>query len=151
MSRIAVPFLAVLLVSACGVPQQAAPPATAPSAAPSSAPPAGTPTGPSTSASPGASRQDTRPALAETRSTLTQNLKVEAVGLNRVKGRHLVIQLRLTNTDTDKQLPWTGEMGEIRWASGIGVLDAPARTWILRPARAGTSGACSSYQRRRRP
>lgn len=132
MSRIAVPFLAVLLVSACGVPQKAAPPAMAPTETPSSAPPSNTP------ASPAVSGPDTRPALAETRSTLTQNLKVEVVGLNRVKGRHLVIQLRLTNTGTGKQLPWTGEMGdstrplgEIRWASGIGVLDAPARTWIL--------------------
>ena len=142
MSRIAVPFLSVLMVSACGVPQKAAPPTATPTPTPtptpSSAPPSSTLPGPGASPSPGVSGPDVRPALAETRSTLTQNLKVEVVGLNRVKGRHLVIQLRLTNTGTDKQLPWTGEMGdstrplgEIRWASGIGVLDAPARTWIL--------------------
>ncbi|MFG1688990.1 OmpA family protein [Nonomuraea sp. NPDC049269] len=149
MSRIAVPSLAVLLVTACGVPQKAAPPA--PTVAPSSAPPASSP---GASASPGVSRQDTRPALAETRSTLTQNLKVEVVGLNRVKGKHLVIQVRLTNTGTDKHLPWTGEMGdstrplgEIRWASGIGVLDAPARTWILPYKPADFPCLCTDQRR----
>ncbi|MFD1500065.1 OmpA family protein [Streptosporangium lutulentum] len=117
--------------------------------APSSSAPAAT-----ASASPGAPGQDTRPALAETRSTLTPNLKVEVVGLNRVKGEHLVAQLRLTNTGTDDHLSWTGEMGDstrplgqIRWASGIGVLDARAHTWILPYKPADFPCLCSDEDR----
>ncbi|MFG1705002.1 OmpA family protein [Nonomuraea sp. M3C6] len=144
--RIAVPFVALLMVSACGGAQDPAPPP--PSAPASSAPPATASAG---KATPG---QDTRPALAETRSTMTQNLKVEVVGLNRVKAKHLVVQLRLTNTGTDKKLPWTGEMGDntrplgrIRWASGIGVLDAQARTWILPYQPADFPCLCSDQDR----
>ncbi|MFI6457358.1 hypothetical protein ACIBF6_38105 [Streptosporangium amethystogenes] len=58
---------------------------------------------------PGAPEQAAR---AETRSTLSPDLKIEVVGLNRVRGKHLVAQLRLTNTGDDKKLPWTGEMGD---------------------------------------
>ncbi|MFI9839869.1 OmpA family protein [Nonomuraea sp. NPDC051941] len=122
--RIIPPFVALLMASACAQQTPAPTPSTPPSTT-AAASPSGTP-------------QDTRPALAETRSTMTPDLKVEVVGLNRVKAKHLVAQLRLTNTGADKKLPWTGEMGdntrplgEIRWASGIGVLDAPARAWIL--------------------
>jgi len=100
-----------------------------------------------------ASGQDARAALAETRSTMTDDLKVEVVGLNRVKGKHLVAQIRLSNTGTGKHLSWAGEMGdrtrplgEIKWASGIGVLDVRARTWHLpaHPACAATGIATVS-------
>ena len=97
--------------------------------------------------------QDTRPALAETHSTMTENLKLEVVGLNRVKGKYLVVQIRLSNTGT-KQLGWTGEMGdltrplgEIRWASGIGVLDAAAHTWLLPYQPKGSPCLCSDQER----
>ncbi|MEO3876737.1 OmpA family protein [Nonomuraea sp. B12E4] len=85
---------------------------------------------------------------------MTPNLKVEVVGLNRVKAKHLVAQLRLTNTGTDKNLPWTGELadntrplGAIRWASGIGVLDAQARAWILPYQPADFPCLCSDQDR----
>ncbi|MGC4868825.1 OmpA family protein [Micromonospora sp. DT53] len=93
-------------------------------------------------------------ALAETRSTMTENLKVEVVGLNRVKGRHLIAQIRLSNTGTEKRLPWAGEMGdhtrplgEIKWASGIGVLDAQARSWLLPYKPVGSPCLCSDRDR----
>ncbi|MFF4771457.1 OmpA family protein [Microtetraspora fusca] len=140
--------MALFMVSACGGAQDATPPNSATS--PTSS---GTAAATSASAAPDASEQAPRPALAETRSTMTPELKVEVVGLNRVKGRHLVIQLRLTNTGT-KKLTWTGEMGdftrplgEIRWASGIGVLDAAARTWILPYKPAGSPCLCSDQDR----
>ncbi|MDF5757798.1 hypothetical protein P3X83_34840 [Spongiactinospora sp. TRM90649] len=92
---------------------------------------------------PTATGQDTREALAETRGTDNEDLKVEVVGLNRVKGKHLVVQIRLSNTGTEKNLPWSSDMGDptrplgkMNWASGIGVLDAQAHTWIpAAPAR----------------
>ncbi|MEO3929733.1 OmpA family protein [Micromonosporaceae bacterium B7E4] len=100
------------------------------------------------------SGRDTRPALAETRSTMTENLKVEVVGLNRVKGKHLIAQLRLSNTGSEKHLSWAGELGdrtrplgEIRWASGIGILDARARTWLLPYKPAGSPCLCSDWSR----
>ncbi|MGW3795050.1 OmpA family protein [Micromonospora arida] len=93
-------------------------------------------------------------ALAETRSTMTENLTVEVVGLNRVKGRHLIAQIRLSNTGTEKRLSWAGEMGdhtrplgEIKWASGIGILDAQARTWLLPYKPAGSPCLCSGRDR----
>ncbi|WP_406317620.1 OmpA family protein [Streptosporangium sp. NBC_01639] len=108
----------------------------------------------SASSSPTGDGADTRPALASTQSTETPTLKIEVVGLNRVAGKHLVIQLRLSNTGTDKQLSWTGELGdntrplgEIRWASGIGVLDAPAHRWILPYKPADSPCLCSDEQR----
>ncbi|WP_194244326.1 OmpA family protein [Nonomuraea phyllanthi] len=123
---------------------------------------AGTPPPPSTPAASGgapsapaseAPVQDTRKALAETRSTLTEDLKVEVVGLNRIKGKHLVVQLRLSNTGTE-DLPWTGELGdhtrplgEIRWASGIGVLDAAAHRWLLPYQPEGSPCLCSDQER----
>ncbi|WP_157245335.1 OmpA family protein [Nonomuraea typhae] len=149
LNRILALAAAATLVAGCGaLPQQqqaqprqsAEPPAT-------SAPPSTDPATPSPA-------QDTREALAETRSTLTPDLKIEVVGLNRVKGKHLVVQIRLTNTGADKDLPWTGEMGdetrklgEIRWASGIGVLDEQARTWILPYKPAGGPCLCSDEKR----
>ncbi|MEW1845441.1 OmpA family protein [Nonomuraea angiospora] len=85
---------------------------------------------------------------------MTENLKVEVVGLNRVKGKHLVVQVRLSNTGTDKHLSWPGEMGdrtrplgEIKWASGIGVLDAQARAWILPYQPADSPCLCSDLNR----
>ncbi|MFI9595220.1 OmpA family protein [Nonomuraea sp. NPDC052265] len=85
---------------------------------------------------------------------MTESLGAEVVGLNRVKGKHLVVQLRLTNTGSDKHLSWAGEMGdntrplgEIRWASGIGVLDAQAHTWILPYRPAGSPCLCSDQNR----
>ncbi|MEU0485737.1 OmpA family protein [Streptosporangium sp. NPDC006013] len=126
-------------------------------AAPPPATTAPTSSAPATSAPPAtatASGQDTRPALAETRSTMTENLKVEVVGLNSVKGKHLIAQIRLSNTGTEKHLSWAGEMGdrtrplgEIKWASGIGVLDAQARTWILPYKPAGSPCLCSDLDR----
>ncbi|MEU9831960.1 OmpA family protein [Streptosporangium sp. NPDC048047] len=85
---------------------------------------------------------------------MTENLKVEVVGLNRVKGKHLIAQIRLSNTGTDRHLPWPGEMadrtrplGAIRWASGIGVLDTRARAWILPYEPAGSPCLCSDLDR----
>ncbi|MFC4010825.1 OmpA family protein [Nonomuraea purpurea] len=85
---------------------------------------------------------------------MTENLKVEVVGLNRVKGKHLIAQVKLTNTGSEKKLSWTGEMsdntrpiGKIRWASGIGVLDAQARTWILPYQPADFPCLCSDQDR----
>ncbi|MEQ4722143.1 OmpA family protein [Nonomuraea sp. B19D2] len=142
--RIAAPLITLFAISACGLSSQAAPR--------TSAPPATTPS-PSATSKPSTADQDTRPALAQTRSTKTENLKVEVVGLNRVKSKHLVVQLRLTNTGSEK-LPWTGEMGdntrplgEIRWASGIGVLDAQAHSWILPYQPAGSPCLCSDQDR----
>lgn len=140
-----------LATTGCGMlPTKAAAPPPATTAPASSAPATSAP--PPTTAE--ASGQDTRPALAETRSTMTENLKVEVVGLNRVKGKHLVVQIRLSNTGTDKHLPWAGEMGdltrplgEIKWASGIGVLDAQARTWLLPYQPAGSPCLCSDQKR----
>ncbi|WP_433441013.1 OmpA family protein [Nonomuraea sp. CA-141351] len=140
--RIAVPLITLFAISACGLSPEAAPRTSAP--APS----------PSATSKPSATDQDTRPALAQTRSTMTENLKVEVVGLNRVRGKHLIVQLRLTNTGSDKKLPWTGEMGDntrplgqIRWASGIGVLDAQAHDWILPYQPAGFPCLCSDQDR----
>ncbi|GIG93113.1 OmpA family protein [Plantactinospora endophytica] len=93
-------------------------------------------------------------ALAETRSTMTENLRVEVVGLNRVRGKHLIAQVRLSNTGTEKHLSWAGEMGDhtrplgdIKWASGIGVLDAQARTWLLPYKPVGSPCLCSGRDR----
>ncbi|MEV4075208.1 OmpA family protein [Nonomuraea fuscirosea] len=101
-----------------------------------------------------ASDQDTRPALAVTRSTMTEHLKVEVVGLNRVKGRHLIAQIRLSNTGTDQHLSWPGELGDrtrplgaIKWASGIGVLDTRARAWLLPYVPVGSPCLCSDLDR----
>lgn len=111
---------------------------------------------PAATATATATGQDTRAALAGTRSTMTENLKVEVVGLNRIKGKHLVVQIRLSNTGTEKHLSWPGEMadrtrplGAIRWASGIGVLDAQARTWLLPYKPADSPCLCSDLDRDR--
>ncbi|GAA4227401.1 outer membrane protein OmpA-like peptidoglycan-associated protein [Streptosporangium album] len=121
-------------------------------AAPTSRPTA--PETPAASSSPTGTGADTRPALASTRSTLTPAFKVDVVGLNRVAGKHLVVQLRLSNTGTDKHFSWTGELGdntrplgEIRWASGIGVLDAAARRWLLPYKPADGPCLCSDQKR----
>ncbi|MEV4173699.1 OmpA family protein [Nonomuraea sp. NPDC049709] len=143
--RSVVPFVVLLMVAACTAQEAAPSAAPAPSTAPSST---------TAAATPSASGQDTRPALAETRSTKTPELAVAVVGLNRVKGKHLVAQLRLTNTGTEANLSWPGQMGdntrplgEIRWASGIGVLDAQARTWILPYKPADFPCLCSDEDR----
>ncbi|MFI6735969.1 OmpA family protein [Nonomuraea sp. NPDC050451] len=140
--RIIAPFVALLMVSACA--RQTPPPA--PSTPPSATAPA--------AASPSGTPEDTRPALAETRSTLTPDLKIEVVGLNRIKAKHLVAQLRLTNTGAKEKLSWTGQMGDntrplgaIKWASGIGVLDAQARAWILPYQPTGSPCLCSDQER----
>lgn len=139
---LALAVVLTLAATGCGVlptNQAPAPPTTSAPAsdAPTSDSPASdAPAGDTPAASPAAG-QDDRPALAEVRSTMTEHLKVEVVGLNRVKGKHLIAQIRLSNTGTE-DLPWTGEMGdhtrelgEIRWASGIGVLDTQDRAWLL--------------------
>ncbi|GGP08957.1 hypothetical protein GCM10012278_42660 [Nonomuraea glycinis] len=133
-------------LSACGVIPTAAPPA--------EPPPSRAPAVPPSSPGPSPGGLDGRPALAESRSTLTPDLKVEVVGLNRVKGKHLVAQLRLSHTGTGEHIPWTGEMGDstrplgqIRWASGIGVLDERARAWILPYKPAGSPCLCSDQDR----
>nr|WTA65675.1 OmpA family protein [Micromonospora sp. NBC_00855] len=107
-----------------------------------------------TPAATGSASASTGAALAGTRSTMTENLKVEVVGLNRVKGKHLIAQIRLSNTGTEKHLSWPGEMGdhtrplgEIKWASGIGVLDAQARTWLLPYKPASSPCLCSAVDR----
>lgn len=136
-----------LATAGCGLlpADEAAPPSR--SAASRPTPPA---TGTPSSAAPS---QDAQPALAETRSTMTENLKLEVVGLNRIRGEHLVVQIRLSNTGT-KALPWTGEMGDhtrplgqIKWASGIGVLDAAAQTWLLPYQPEGSPCLCSDQDR----
>ncbi|WP_165959899.1 OmpA family protein [Nonomuraea longispora] len=137
-------------VAGCGaLPMKEAAPPPATTAPASSAPATNAPPATAT-----ASGQDTRPALAETRSTMTENLKVEVVGLNRVKGKHLIAQVRLSNTGAEKQLSWAGEMGDrtrplgaIKWASGIGVLDAQARTWLLPYKPADSPCLCSDRDR----
>ncbi|MGW0194415.1 OmpA family protein [Nonomuraea sp. NPDC003201] len=139
-----------LATAGCGVlPTKEAAPPPATTAPTSSAPATSAPPATAT-----ASDQDARPALAETRSTMTEHLKVEVVGLNRVKGKHLIAQIRLSNTGTDKHLSWPGEMGDhtrplgqIKWASGIGVLDAQARTWILPYQPANSPCLCSDLDR----
>ncbi len=61
--------------------------------------------------------------MAETRSTITENPQGRGRRLNRVKGKHLIAQIRLSDTGTEKHLSWAGEMGdrtrplgENRWA-----------------------------------
>lgn len=140
-----------LATTGCGMlpqPQQAAPPTKAQESAPATTPATTTP-----AATPSAT-SDERPALAETRSTMTPDLKVEVVGLNRLKAKHLVVQIRLTNTGADKDLTWTGAMGDetrrlgaIKWASGIGVLDERARTWILPYKPEGSPCLCTDEDR----
>lgn len=138
--RLTAPLAALILVSACS----ATPPEAAekPSAAPAT----------SHSASPSAVVDDA-PVLASTQSTKTPQLKADVVGLNRVAGKHLVAQIRLSNSG-EKQVSWTGEMGdptrelgEIRWASGIGVLDAAARRWLLPYKPADSPCLCSDQER----
>ncbi|NUP82354.1 MAG: OmpA family protein [Nonomuraea sp.] len=116
-------------------------------------PPASEPAPSASAATPASSDGSGRPALAETRSTMTEHLRIEVVGLNRIRGKHLVAQVRLSNTGT-KDLAWTGELGdhtrplgEIRWASGIGVLDAAARVWLLPYQPAGAPCLCSDQRR----
>lgn len=139
-----------LAVGGCGVL-----PAYEASAPSPSAPPA--PSAPATSAPAVATPSSTAPsagsALAESRSTMTESLKLEVVGLNRVKGKHLVVQIRLSNTGTEP-LPWPGEMGDltrplgqIRWASGIGVLDEAAHTLLLPYQPEGSPCLCSDHRR----
>lgn len=136
-----------LAVAGCGMPPQRETPPPPTSASSSPPPSSATPTGS------GSPAQDVGPALAEARSTLTEDFKLEVVGLNRVKGKHLVVQLRLSNTGK-KDLPWTGELGDhtrplgqIRWASGIGVLDAAAHTWLLPYQPDGSPCLCSDQER----
>ncbi|MEV5499741.1 hypothetical protein AB0M50_30510 [Nonomuraea fuscirosea] len=137
---------AVLALAAAGCGVLPAAERTAPaSSAPATSAPAATVT---------ASDQDTRPALAVTRSTMTEHLKVEVVGLNRVEGRHLIAQIRLSNTGTDQHLSWPGELGDrtrplgaIKWASGIGVLDTRARAWLLPYVPVGSPCLCSDLDR----
>ncbi|MFE3450493.1 OmpA family protein [Nonomuraea sp. NPDC059194] len=146
-----------LAASGCGVLplKQAAPPsAEKPSDPPSSAPATSAPASEEPTATPTATSQDTREALAETRGTEDVNLKVEVVGLNRVKGKHLVVQIRLSNTGTEKDISWaadmgdpTRELGKMDWASGIGVLDAQAHTWILPYKPADFPCLCSDQDR----
>ncbi|MEU8360614.1 OmpA family protein [Nonomuraea sp. NPDC048882] len=150
--NLALATVLALAAAGCGMSpaKEAAPPS--PSAASrSSAPATGTPS--SAAPSSAGPSPDDRPALAETRSTMTESLKLEVVGLDRVKGKHLVVQLRLSNTGT-KDLPWTGEMGDqtrplgqIKWASGIGVLDAAAHTWLLPYQPADSPCLCSDQDR----
>ncbi|MEU7897452.1 OmpA family protein [Nonomuraea sp. NPDC049152] len=142
-----------LTATGCGMlpMKQAAPlPSKPPPSSGASASTAPTPGDPATTAP----TQDARPAMAETRSTQNENLKLEVVGLNRVKGKHLVVQIRLSNTGTEKNLAWaadmgdhTRELGKMDWASGIGVLDAQARTWILPYQPADSPCLCSDQDR----
>ncbi|WP_197093901.1 OmpA family protein [Nonomuraea sp. SBT364] len=148
--RTPVTVAVLLATSACGLTGRAVPPpsespSASPSASPSGAPPA---------TSPAPATPPARAALAESRSTLTPDLKMEVTGLNRMGGEHLAVQMRLTNTGTGTGIPWTGQLGdetrplgEIRWASGIGVLDAAARSWILPYQPAGSPCLCSDQRR----
>ena len=147
---LALSVVLTLAAAGCGVlpaKESAPPPAT-------TTPPSSAPTTSAPPASATASGQDARPALAETRSTETPNLKVEVIGLNRVKAKHLIAQIRLSNTGTEKNLPWSADMGDrtrplgaMQWASGIGILDAQARTWILPYTPAGSPCLCSDQKR----
>ncbi|WP_433517829.1 OmpA family protein [Nonomuraea sp. CA-143628] len=139
-----------LAAAGCGVlpTKETAPPPTT-STPPPSSPPTSAPPATAT-----ASSQAIQPALAETSGTETPDLKVEVVGLNRVKAKHLVAQIRLSNTGTEENLPWAADMGdrtrplgEMKWASGIGVLDAQARTWILPYKPAGSPCLCTDQKR----
>ncbi|MEU7748728.1 OmpA family protein [Nonomuraea sp. NPDC049158] len=138
-----------LATAGCGVlPMREAAPPPATTTPPSNAP---TTSGPPATAT--ASGQAAQPALAETRGTETPNLKVEVVGLNRVKAKHLITQIRLSNTGTEK-VSWAADMGDrtrplgtMAWASGIGVLDAQTRTWILPYQPADSPCLCTDQKR----
>ncbi|MEU4696517.1 OmpA family protein [Nonomuraea dietziae] len=148
----------VILVAGCSptsflpVAQQSqAPPPSAPSSVtPSSAAPS------SSSPSPGPSAGgDDRPALAAAVHGVDKTrLKVEPVAVNRVAGKHLVVQLRLSNAGTEEDISWTGPMGDstrplgqIRWASGIGVLDGAAHRLLLPYKPADGVCLCSDQDR----
>lgn len=145
--RIGALSLVVLMSVGCGaLPRE--------QASPSSPPPTTTAPSPAATSAAPTGKEDARPALGTTRSTLTPALQVDVVGLNRVAGKHLVAQVRLTNTGTEKELPWTGELGDstrplgrILWASGIGVLDAEARRWLLPYKPEGSPCLCTDQNR----
>ncbi|GLW09534.1 hypothetical protein Misp01_46630 [Microtetraspora sp. NBRC 13810] len=126
------------MVAGCGIlpvgQAGSAPPSSAPAA---TAPAASAPAATGTPAATAAGDADTRPALATTHSSLSPAYQIDLVGLNRVAGRYLVIQLRLSNTGTE-DISWVSDLRDnmrearpFRWVSGIGVLDAAAGRWLL--------------------
>lgn len=119
----------------------------------SSAPPE-TATSPATSPASSAAEPsgDTRPVLATVQGTVETNYKAELVGLNRVGGKHLIVQLRLS-TSTDEPLHWQAPLADPmrplkwRWPSGIAVLDAPAHRWLMPYKPADGECLCSDTDR----
>ncbi|MBB6352038.1 outer membrane protein OmpA-like peptidoglycan-associated protein [Nonomuraea muscovyensis] len=144
-----------LAVTGCGVvplPSAADPATRPPSAAPTPTPSGPATTAPPSSAPPATPAADSGPALAVTHSTETPTYKIEVVGLNRVEGAHLLVRLRLSNTG-EKDLPWSADLqdnfarnGAFVWASGIGVLDAQARRWLM-PYQRGEECLCTHQDR----
>ncbi|WP_285701212.1 OmpA family protein [Actinomadura sp. NBRC 104412] len=96
--------------------------------------------------------KDDRRAIASTTSFLDPKVRVDLVGLNRFGGEHVVVQLRLTNGGSesftadravqDIAVPRDSPEGRNQ-ASGIGLIDAPARR-VLLPYRGGGKCACTS-------
>lgn len=85
---------------------------------------------------------DTRRAIASTHVTPSDSdwhdIRVDLVGLNRIDGKDLVIQLRLTNeSDAATTIVWSQVADFMQgdqnwhWASGIGVLDTASRELLL--------------------
>ncbi|MEV4218259.1 OmpA family protein [Nonomuraea sp. NPDC049725] len=155
------PVTLVLLLasSACGLTNGAeAPQSASRSSAPPPASSAPATTAPATAPATASATAPATAALAESRSTLTPDLKVEVTGLNRIGGAHLAVQVRLTNTGESDSISWTGQLGDqtrplgqIRWASGIGVLDTAARSWILPYQPTGSPCLCSDQDRDKLP
>lgn len=149
--RIRIMALAAVALTAAGCGQ----PPLAPSASETTAPPPA----PSTSApSPSASGSatsgggDTRPALATVQGTVEPNYKAELVGLNRVGGKHLIVQLRLS-AGAGKPLHWQAPLADpmrpLKWRgpAGIAVLDAPAHRWLMPYKPADGECLCSDPDR----
>ncbi|MFI6316234.1 OmpA family protein [Nonomuraea sp. NPDC050556] len=116
-----------------------------PSPPPSAAPPSSPASSPS-------SAPKAPAVLATVQGTDKENYKAELVGLNRVGGKHLVVQLRLS-TSTDEPLHWQAPLADPmrplkwRWPSGIAVLDAPAHRWLMPYKPADGECLCSDTDR----
>ncbi|NUR87913.1 MAG: OmpA family protein [Nonomuraea sp.] len=135
-----------LVVTGCGLlpgqpkaeaEQSSAPPPPATTAAASPSAPSGTPT---TQAA----------ALATTRSTMTPTFRLDVLGLYRIEGKHLLARLRVAN-EGQENLHWPSHLADsfrdgVEWdtVSGIGVLDGPARRWLMPYRTAEGTCVCST-------
>ncbi|MEU6715661.1 OmpA family protein [Nonomuraea sp. NPDC046802] len=92
--------------------------------------------------------------LATTYATSSPSLKIDLVGLNRMAGKHLVVQLRLSNTASGGRISWPGVLrdnfrafGSEPVASGIAVLDTAERRWLLPYKPADRQCLCTDKNR----